>query len=272
MTQVKVTLDRAMETSLVTLYGKAIDAGMTPSILHDQAAVQAVSRIDYDFAGMKAMNERVAPNAAARSKHFDDWTREFLAEHESATVVHLACGLDTRVWRIDPGPSVAWFDVDFPDVIDVRRKLFPERAGYRMIASSVTNPGWFAQIPVDRPVLLVAEGLTMYLDPADGQALFRAIVDHFGHGTFAFDTHNRLGVWLVNIMLKRVFGNAMLHWPVNSRADIDRIDPRLHCEDAVSALLAPSAAGLQRSTRIFTQIIRPFPAIRDLGIYFRYTF
>ena len=69
MTQVKVQLDRAMETSLATLYGKAIDARMTPSILHDQMAAQALSRIDYDFSRMKAMNERVAPNAAARSKH-----------------------------------------------------------------------------------------------------------------------------------------------------------------------------------------------------------
>ncbi|QUQ62544.1 class I SAM-dependent methyltransferase [Kutzneria sp. CA-103260] len=272
MTQVKVKLDRAMETSLVTLYGKALDARMTPSILDDQMAVRALSRIDYDFSHMKAMNERVAPNAAARSKHFDDWTREFLAAHESATVVHLACGLDTRVWRIDPGPSVAWFDVDFPDVIEVRRKIFPERAGYTMIASSVTDPGWFDRIPVDRPMFLVAEGLTMYLSPADGQTLFRRIVDRFGHGTFAFDTHNRLGVRLVNIMLKRAFGTAMLNWAVNSRAYIDRIDPRLHCVDAVSALLAPSAANLQLSTRIFTRLIRPFPAIRDLGLYFRYTF
>lgn len=272
MTQVKVRLDKAMETAMVTLYGKAIDARMTPSILHDQMAVQAIDRIDYDFSRLKAMNERVAPNAAARSKHFDDWTREFLAANPAAAVVHLGCGLDTRVWRVDPDPSVAWFDVDYPDVIEVRRKLFPERAGYRMVASSVTDERWLAQIPTDRPVLLVAEGLTMYLSPDDGHRLFRRIIDHFGHGTFAFDAHNRLGVWLVNIMLKRTFGQALLHWAVNGRADIDRIDPRLHCVDAVSALLAPSSDGLQRSTRVFAQVIKPFPAIRDLGLYFRYTF
>ena len=272
MTQVKVQLDRAMETSLVTLYGKALDARMTPSILHDQAAVDALSKIEYDFSRLKTMNERVAPNAAARSKHFDDWTREFLAAQPSATVVHLACGLDTRVWRVDPGPSVAWFDVDFPDVIAVRRKLFPEREGYRMIPSSVTDAGWLEAIPLDRPVFLVAEGLTMYLSPADGHVLFRRIIDRFGHGTFAFDTHNRLGVRLVNIMLKRSFGRAMLDWAVNSRADIDRIDPRLHCVDAISALLAPSSRQLQLSTRLFTQLVRPFPALRDLGLYFRYTF
>ena len=272
MTQVKVRLDKAMETSLITLYGKAIDARMTPSILRDQMAAQAVEKIDYDFAGMKFMNERVAPNAAARSKHFDDWTRSFVAEHPSATVVHLGCGLDTRVWRVDPDPSVAWYDVDFPDVVDIRRKIFPTRPGYQMIASSVTSPEWLAAISDDRPTMVVAEGLTMYLSPAEGHALFRRVMDRFGHGTLAFDGHNRLGIRLVNIGLKRAFGQPLLHWAINGRADIDAIDPRLHCEDEVSALLAPDAKGLKPSMRLFARAVRPFPAIRDLAIYFRYTF
>ncbi|GAA3435316.1 class I SAM-dependent methyltransferase [Kutzneria kofuensis] len=272
MTQVKVRLDRAMETSLVTLYGKALDARMTPSILNDHMAVEALSKIDYDFSRMKAVNEKVAPNAASRSKHFDDWTREFLAANPTATVVHLACGLDTRVWRIDPGPSVAWFDVDFPDVIDVRRKLFPARPGYQMIASSVTSEAWLSAIPTDRPVFLLAEGLTMYLSPADGHLLFRRVVDHFGHGTFAFDGHNRYGIWLVNLMLKRAFGNPMLEWAINSRADIDAIDSRLHCVNADSALLAPASRALPPSTRLLTRLVKHFPPLRDLGLYLRYTF
>jgi O-methyltransferase involved in polyketide biosynthesis len=71
---------------------------------------------------------------------FDNWATEFLAAHERATVVHLGVGLDTRVWRVDPGPGVTWYDVDYPEVIDVRRKLFPDRTNYRMISSSVTEP------------------------------------------------------------------------------------------------------------------------------------
>jgi len=36
--------------------------------------------------------------------------------------------MDSRVFRVDPPASVQWFDVDYPDVIDLRRSLFPERA------------------------------------------------------------------------------------------------------------------------------------------------
>jgi O-methyltransferase involved in polyketide biosynthesis len=42
-----------------------------------------------------------------------------------AVVLHLACGLDSRVLRIDPGPTVAWFDLDQEPVIDLRRRLYP---------------------------------------------------------------------------------------------------------------------------------------------------
>jgi O-methyltransferase involved in polyketide biosynthesis len=45
--------------------------------------------------------------------------------------------LDSRVWRVDPGPGVTWYDVDYPEVIDVRAKIFPARDHYRMIGSSV---------------------------------------------------------------------------------------------------------------------------------------
>jgi O-methyltransferase involved in polyketide biosynthesis len=103
-----------------------------------------------------------------RAWHFDQWTRAFLAANPESTVLHLGCGLDTRVYRIDPGPKVRWFDVDFPDVIALREPLYPARDGYRRIGSSVTDLAWLDAIPGDTPVLVVAEGLMMYLHEKDG--------------------------------------------------------------------------------------------------------
>ncbi|HEY2762753.1 MAG TPA: class I SAM-dependent methyltransferase [Pseudonocardiaceae bacterium] len=271
MTQVKVRLDEAMGTSLLTLYGKALDARMKPTVLGDMMAAQAVEKIDYDFAGLK-MSAKVAPNVAARAKHFDDWTSEFLAEHEQATVVHLGAGLDPRVWRVDPGPGVTWYDVDYPEVIDVRGKIFPERENYRMIRSSVTSPEWLQQIPAGLPTLIVAEGLTMYLRPEEGHQLFRRITDRFPRGVIVFDTHNWLAIRLVNRGLARLFGAPLLHWGIDDPHELERVDPRLHCTDAVSALSAPSSAALARGTRIFARLTRPIRALRDLGMYLRYEF
>ena len=93
---------------------------------------------------------------------------------------------------------MTWYDVDYPEVIEVRTKIFPARDNYRMIGSSVIAPQWLQQVPTDLPTLIVAEGLTMYLRPDDGHQLFRRITDHFPRGVIAFDAHNRVAIRLMN--------------------------------------------------------------------------
>ena len=222
MTQVKVQLTDAMETSLIMLYGLAMDAHAKPTILGDTLAAQAFEKVDYDFTRLTTpliSAKNVRTSVAARAKHFDTWTTEFLAAHDQATVLQLGAGLDPRVWRVDPGPEVEWYDIDFPGVVEARGKLFPERANYRMIASSVTDPEWLDQIPADRPVLVIAQGLTMYLRPVEGHALFRRITDRFARGTLVLDTHNWLGVRGVNKSLKRVFGHRCCTGPSTTRTN-----------------------------------------------------
>jgi hypothetical protein len=48
--------------------------------------------------------------------------------------------------------------------------------------------------PADRPTLIVAEGLTMYLKPEEGHELMRRLTGHFVHGIIAFDAFNRLTI------------------------------------------------------------------------------
>jgi O-methyltransferase involved in polyketide biosynthesis len=271
MALVKVPLDGAMETSLITLQGKALDARTQPTILGDTMSEQAFGKLDYDF-GKLRMAASVAPSVAARAKHFDDWTREFLARHDRATVVHLGAGLDPRVWRVDPGPGVTWYDLDHPEVVEVRRQLFPERENYRMIGSSVTDPQWLGRIPGDLPTLVVAEGLTMYLEPAAGHELFRRITDHFARGVIAVDAQNRLALRMLNKQLARRFGRPLLRWAINDSHELERENPKLRCVDAVGALYAPSSALLPLGTRIFAKLTRPIPALRDIGMYLRYEF
>jgi len=72
-----------------------------------------------------------------RARHFDEWIRAFVSKNETAAVVYLGCGLDTRIKRINPPFAVHWFDVDYPEVIELRKKFFEESNSYTMIASSV---------------------------------------------------------------------------------------------------------------------------------------
>jgi len=49
-------------------------------------------------------------------------------------MLHLGCGIDSRVYRFDPPVSVRWFDVDYPEVFELRKCLYPERKENQMAA------------------------------------------------------------------------------------------------------------------------------------------
>jgi O-methyltransferase involved in polyketide biosynthesis len=172
--KIHVDLSGAPQTMLATLHAKALDADRPDSVLHDTWAREIVGRLDYDWS-RTSMTPRNAPSVSMRSAHFDRWTLQFLAVHPRATVVHLGCGLDSRYLRLDPGPDVEWYDVDYPDVAELRRKLLPSREHNHVVAASVTETGYLKDVPDDRPTLALGEGLTMYLTCNDGIALLRSI-------------------------------------------------------------------------------------------------
>ena len=124
--KVPVDLTGAAQTMLTTLYLKALDADFERPVLGDRYAKEAVGRLDYDWREI-GITGRWAPLITVRTAQYDIWARQFLAVHEHATVVHLGCGLDSRVFRIDPGPCVEWYDVDYPAVIALREKIYPTR-------------------------------------------------------------------------------------------------------------------------------------------------
>jgi O-methyltransferase involved in polyketide biosynthesis len=234
----KIRLTKDKGTYLATLYGKAQDAAVAHPILGDRFAAEAVARIDFDFEGLKLPGggEITLP---MRAWHFDQWTRAFLAANPVATVLHLGCGLDARVYRIDPGPQVRWFDVDLPDVIALREQLYPEREGYRRIGASVTDPAWLDAIPGDTPVLVVAEGLMMYLPERDGTALLRRITERFPSGEVAFDGYSGAMVRLVSRLAAVRGARVELVWGVDDPRDLEEQVPGLHLVEDVAFLTMP---------------------------------
>src|SRR5262245_35962973 len=129
----KIHLTEEKETLFITLYAKALDSRSKHSILHDTTADNLLNTIDYDFTKHKNFfNDNMT---VVRAKQYDDWIAEFIEANTYATILHLGCGLDTRIFRLNPSGDIAWFDVDYPEVIKLRRTFFPERKDYQMIES-----------------------------------------------------------------------------------------------------------------------------------------
>jgi len=269
----KVHFTKEKETMLVTLYGRALETQSQDPILRDPAAVEAVQRIDYDFESLNVKwNDVLA--IAARAKMFDLWVEEFLAGHPKASVLHLGCGLDSRVYRIDPAPDVLWFDVDYPEIIELRQRLFPERANYRMIGSSVTDAGWLEQVPVDRPALIVAEGLMYYLKEEEVQTLVQRIVDRFPSGQIMFDAISRLYLKMQKTNVGISATGARMWWGVNDPRELEKWDPRIHLVTNLSVMDQnfPNIQKMSGGMKAVLRVLAWIPALKNMGLMLRYRF
>ncbi len=266
----RITLTGAPETMLATLYGRALDSRSRKPILNDVAAADAVRRIDYDFR-RTGMNASSAAGVAMRAKKLDDWTRDFLRANENATVLHLACGLDTRVFRLSPGPHTRWVDVDLPQVVTLRERLLPVPDGdYRLIASSVTDDAWLAEVPDDRPTVVVAEGLTMYLRPSEVEALIKRVVGRFPSGELLFDVYGSFGIRMQKLVPAVRRSGATLFWGLDEPRAIEAWGVTL-VED-VRSLELPEIADMPASGRVPLRIMAKLPGFRDVGRILRYRF
>ncbi|MDL5160178.1 class I SAM-dependent methyltransferase [Actinomycetospora termitidis] len=193
-----VHLQQEQQTMLWTLAMHAHDAASSRPILDDRFAADLLARVD-DPLDLGVSLGGNTPLICARAKLIDDAARLFLAQHDEAVVLHLGCGLDSRVLRLDPGPGVRWFDVDQEPVIGLRRRLYDEREGATTVAASVTDPSWWSQVPDDLPRLVLAEGLLMYLDPEGVRtAVGRALTPG---ATLVADTVAPWVTWIAGLQL-----------------------------------------------------------------------
>ncbi|HEX6354524.1 class I SAM-dependent methyltransferase [Actinophytocola sp.] len=270
MAGVRFTEDQS--TNLATLYGRAIDARAEHPVLGDPTAEDAVARIDYDFTKFKVRKAH-AFGIAARGKVFDAVVRDFIAAHEECTVVHLGAGMDGRVFRVDPPATVRWFDIDFPEVIDLRRQVYPERANTTMIGASVTDPSWLEDVPRGRPAIVVAEGLTMYLDPTDGRELFRRVVAHFSSGEVFFDAYSKLGVrsQKTNAIVRRA--KATLRWGIDDPTELAEVGlTPVSCQTAEAFVPKEDWPRLPAFQRTVYRAMLRVPVLRNMGKLLRYRF
>jgi O-methyltransferase involved in polyketide biosynthesis len=189
MQKEKIQLKEEQETLLIPLYSKA--QPLPAAILNDSKPREILDVVEYDFSRLHIPHKTVVM-MCLRARKLDDYLRAFLAEHPAGVVLHLGCGLDNRVGRV-AHPQADWYDLDYPTVIDLRRKFYPESAQYHLLPSSVTELGWVEQVRADgRPVMVVAEGLLMYLTEGEVKSLLLKLQAAFPGCRFAADVFSAL--------------------------------------------------------------------------------
>ena len=182
----KITLSGVPETMLQTLYARARESG-TRGAIRDKKAEEIVGRLDYDFS-LAEKDGAMRSGVIARTIVLDRLVQGFLSENPGATVVNIACGLDTRCYRIKGFGH--WYNLDLPETIAVRERFLPESGEISQIAMSAMDDWGGAIAETGAPALIVIEGLTMYLTEADVRRIFERIAGRFERATVFVETMN----------------------------------------------------------------------------------
>ena len=170
----KVNVTGVPETMVQTLYARAKETKKQNAKIKDEIAVELVEKLDYDFSKAdkdKAMNYGVI----ARTIVLDRMVEQYLKKHENTVVVNIACGLDTRCYRMK-GKYLRWYNVDLPETMKIRRQFLPETGPIYQIAKSAMDDSYIDDIDYHgKNILVIIEGLTMYLYEEDIRKMFSII-------------------------------------------------------------------------------------------------
>jgi O-methyltransferase involved in polyketide biosynthesis len=175
------------------------------------------------------------------------------------------------VFRVDPPPEIRWFDVDFPEVIDIRKRVYPAREGsYHMIGASVADPTWLEQVPDDRPAMIVAEGLMPYLPSEEAPKLVARLVAHFPSGEMAFDGYSRLGLKVLRMTPQVRATGAKVYWALDDPQTLEREVPGLRLAEGKVQYDSSDIARMSWPARLTVTLWRYIPALRRIGRMLRY--
>ena len=228
----KVNIQGVPETMLQTLFARAAYSQKKEHKFYDKKAIELVAQLDYDFSNAKK-DVAMSSGVIARTILLDRMVGDFIKENPDAAVVNIACGLDTRIYRLDNG-QVRWYNLDLPEVIHIRRRLLNEQGRISMIARSAMDESWAAEIedPTGK-VLVVLEGLVMYLTEADVRQILSIICRRFEHAEIIMETMNP---FIMRHMKEKSIeaSKARFTWSVKNGRELERIAPELTWIEDVS--------------------------------------
>lgn len=183
-------------TALIPVAVKANETLRKNPRVRDDVAVEIVRTLGLDTKPYdKFMSHE---GVIARTVMLDRMVKDFIAGNPEAVIVNLGAGFDNRFARVDNG-RILWFDVDLPDSIELRRKVFKERDRVTMVAGSVLDDVWCARVKAGIPgtgrkVLFLAEGLFMYFTLDEIKTILSILKNNFPGATLIAEQNNPMMV------------------------------------------------------------------------------
>jgi O-methyltransferase involved in polyketide biosynthesis len=254
----QVTLSPEQETLLIPLYAKAQPEN---PLFFDLQARYILNQVDYDLARLRVPYKTIVL-ICQRAKKLDAATRAFLVEQPNGVVLHLGCGLDSRFGRVDNG-QVEWYDLDMPPVIELRRRFYADHERYHLIASSVTDLEWVDRVAAaGRPMLVVAEGLLMYLGKADVRQLLLRLQEAFPGCRLIADVFSRLTARSATRHPSLKQTGASIGWGIDDPRQAEGWAPGIHLLEEWTFTKDPDLDRLSLGYRLAYRLAGAFNTVR----------
>lgn len=189
------------ETLVIPMYGRMKSSQLYPFLFKDDGAARLMSRIDYDFSSLESNSRNAMQRfgfleVAVRQYNLAWEARDYLKTHPNAAVVNLGCGLDDTGRHCDNG-TCRIYNIDYPDVIEVRNDLIPPGAREVNMACDLNDTSWFQAIDASGGAVFFASGVFYYFLRSQVQKLVTAMAAAFLGGRLVFDAANRTAVKLM---------------------------------------------------------------------------
>ena len=257
MMKEKVSVTGVPETMIQTLYARAKESEKDNPMIRDDMAAEIVSKLDYDFSNAdkdKAMSYGVI----ARTIVLDEMVERYLSKNPKTVVINIASGMDTRCYRMK-GKYLRWYNVDLPETMKIRRQFLPETGPIYQIAKSAMDDSYVDDIDYHgENVLVIIEGLTMYLCEKDIRKIFSIIERSFQKVNVMVETMSPFVV--KHVKEKSIEGsNAKFTWGVKNGTELQKIVPNFSILHEVSLV-----EGMKELMPVYC-VIGKIPAVRNIS-------
>lgn len=182
-------------TALIPLAIKASETKRNKPRIVDQKSVEIIESLGIDTSSYdKFMSHE---GVVARTIMLDRQLKEIISREPDTVIVNIGAGFDDRFSRVDNG-KIFWFDLDLPDIIEARKKVFQDQDRVIMIAGNARDNEWCGVVNEklagrsSKPVF-IAEGLFMYFTLDQIRIFLNVLRDNFPQGgTLIAEQNNKL--------------------------------------------------------------------------------
>ena len=186
----KVTInDQIANTLFIPLYMRFKESRRPNVIMIDHLACELINRIDYDFSQFdKAPLSELG--CVVRGCYFDRKVQEFILREPSPIVVNIGCGLDTRFQRITERRNATFYELDLPEVIDLREEFLPIEPADINLRGSMLDTDWMDRLKSKHPqsrFIFIIEGVVMYFTNEQVKSVLSHLAKRFPGGEIHLD-------------------------------------------------------------------------------------